>query len=266
MRCSSTTRSLALVLFNPANRQEPLHGVDYWLEGAGLTAARSLAGPILVGARTRRRRSDPGAGRDRRLLPRSRHRRRATSAPAPSVANRAAGAGRASEGPCPLGGRCPPTVTTVDIQAGQGLRPPPEGRPRADRGPRANPADLRRRLQATDPDWEFSDTEMMTAVGHLANYGYVRVIQTSDRRDAYPPRPRDAEQPGRLLRAGGPPQPQGPRGARRGAHPQGGVSLSPSWQAWTEADRQIIASTRRRRSSSSTIPLLPRDPGSRPRT
>src|SRR5205823_11057841 len=35
------------------------------------------------------------------------------------------------------------------------------------------------RLQATDPDWEFSDAEMMTAVGHLANYGYVRVLRTA---------------------------------------------------------------------------------------
>ena len=42
-----------------------------------------------------------------------------------------------------------------------------------------DPASLRRRLQETDPDWTFSDAEMMTAVRHLANYGYVRVIRTS---------------------------------------------------------------------------------------
>ena len=42
-----------------------------------------------------------------------------------------------------------------------------------------DPEDLRRRLQETDPGWEFGDEQMMTAVGHLANYGYVRVLVTS---------------------------------------------------------------------------------------
>ncbi len=42
-----------------------------------------------------------------------------------------------------------------------------------------DPPELRRRLEETDTNWEFSDDEMMTAVGHLANYGYVCVIRTS---------------------------------------------------------------------------------------
>jgi hypothetical protein len=42
-----------------------------------------------------------------------------------------------------------------------------------------SPQELRERLQKTDEQWEFTDAEMMTAVGHLANYGYVRVLRTS---------------------------------------------------------------------------------------
>ena len=42
-----------------------------------------------------------------------------------------------------------------------------------------NPQELRGRLEQTDSQWEFPDAEMMTAVRHLSNYGYVRVLRTS---------------------------------------------------------------------------------------
>ncbi len=42
-----------------------------------------------------------------------------------------------------------------------------------------NPQDLRKRLEKIEKSWKFSDAEMMTAVKHLANYGYVRVLRTS---------------------------------------------------------------------------------------
>ena len=38
---------------------------------------------------------------------------------------------------------------------------------------------MRKRLEKTNKRWKFTDDEMMTAVGHLANYGYVRVLRTS---------------------------------------------------------------------------------------
>ncbi len=38
---------------------------------------------------------------------------------------------------------------------------------------------LRALLEATDPDWDFSDAEMMTAVGHLQNHGYVTILRRS---------------------------------------------------------------------------------------
>ncbi len=41
------------------------------------------------------------------------------------------------------------------------------------------PAELRTSLLATDTAWEFSDAEMMTAIGHLENYGYLKRLRTS---------------------------------------------------------------------------------------
>ena len=43
-----------------------------------------------------------------------------------------------------------------------------------------SPKELRAQLESTDTNWEFSDAEMMTAVGHLENHGYVTVLRTSD--------------------------------------------------------------------------------------
>lgn len=41
------------------------------------------------------------------------------------------------------------------------------------------PDELRYRLQETDSTWTFSDAEMLTAAGHLANHGYVTRLKTS---------------------------------------------------------------------------------------
>lgn len=41
------------------------------------------------------------------------------------------------------------------------------------------PAELRESLQKTDAQWKFSDAEMLTAVGRLANHGYVTKLTTS---------------------------------------------------------------------------------------
>src|ERR1019366_3007734 len=41
------------------------------------------------------------------------------------------------------------------------------------------PAELRGSLEAAHADWRFSDDEMLTAVGHLENYGYVKCLRTA---------------------------------------------------------------------------------------
>jgi small GTP-binding protein len=42
-----------------------------------------------------------------------------------------------------------------------------------------SPGALRQRLEQLDPNWQFSDDEMMTAVRHLQTHGYVRVLRSS---------------------------------------------------------------------------------------
>ncbi|HEX6624020.1 MAG TPA: toll/interleukin-1 receptor domain-containing protein [Pyrinomonadaceae bacterium] len=47
------------------------------------------------------------------------------------------------------------------------------------KGVLVSPEELRGRLEALDAEWEFADAEMMTAVRHLANHGYVSVLRGS---------------------------------------------------------------------------------------
>ena len=47
------------------------------------------------------------------------------------------------------------------------------------RGVLVSPDELRARLVATDAQWSFTDAEMMTAVRHLSNHGYVSVLRGS---------------------------------------------------------------------------------------
>lgn len=42
-----------------------------------------------------------------------------------------------------------------------------------------SPEELRRQLERTDSDWQFTDPEMLTAVSHLENYGYVKRLRAS---------------------------------------------------------------------------------------
>jgi TIR domain len=47
-----------------------------------------------------------------------------------------------------------------------------------------SPGELRRQLEASDRDWQFSDAEMMTAIGHLENHGYVAVLRRANGEEA----------------------------------------------------------------------------------
>jgi WD40 repeat protein len=47
-----------------------------------------------------------------------------------------------------------------------------------------DPIELKQQLSATDPTWRFEDDEMMTAVGHLANHGYVTRIDRANGKQA----------------------------------------------------------------------------------
>ena len=166
---------LALVLFNPANRQEPLHGVDFWLKALAHGRERPCRA-ILVGARI-----DVGElaltpdeidafCRDRGI----------SGGYVATSAKRGVGLDELIKRVKGQIGwdTMNATVTTDTFKRIKDfvLRLK-EGPERTD--VLADPDDLQRKLQATDPEWRFSDDEMMAAVANLANYGYVRVLRTS---------------------------------------------------------------------------------------
>ena len=46
-----------------------------------------------------------------------------------------------------------------------------------------DPEELRRQLEETDLDWKFTDDQLVTAIEHLAQYGYVRMLRTATGED-----------------------------------------------------------------------------------
>ena len=180
---------LALLLFDPTDGRDPLHGVDFWLSqlnpdllfgtpGSQLqkTDEPHLCPTILIGART-----DRG---DARL----------TAAELDSFCNLRGVAGgyvassaKEGSGLAELIRRMKElvswdqkttTVTTLTFKRIKDYVLSLKENPRRTRVI-VNPNELRKQLEKTDARWRFSDAEMMTAVGHLGNYGYVRVLRTS---------------------------------------------------------------------------------------
>ena len=173
---------LALVLFDPTDSRDPLYGVEFWLKQ--LTQARRRVGvaqagccpTILVGAR-----ADRGVGRltEEEIAEFCRQRGIGGGY---VVTSAYTGAGLEE-----LLRRMrqhiawelkPSTVTTVTFKRIKdyvlSLKESPEKKEVV-----VSPNELCARLRALDEAWEFTDAEMMTAVGHLANYGYVRLLRTS---------------------------------------------------------------------------------------
>lgn len=165
---------LALVLFDPANRQEPLKGVRFWLQQ--LSGGRRLPPAVLVGARV-----DRGAPVfSEQELEQFCQRHEISGGYVSTSAATGAGVEELME---LLRGqiqweRMTTTVTTVTFKRIKEFVLALKERP--DRGGvLVFPAELRRQLQATDAEWRFTDAEMMTAAGHLENHGYVSVLRAS---------------------------------------------------------------------------------------
>ncbi|HJU53011.1 MAG TPA: hypothetical protein VJ715_00500, partial [Pyrinomonadaceae bacterium] len=175
---------LALILFDASDISDPLHGVEFWLEQlkAGRLAPRSEANQghsaclkILVGAR-----SDRGAPaltvEELEAFCRQR-----------GISGYLGTSAKAGWGLAELIRRMkelivwedkPATVTTVTfkrikdyvLKLKENLQ---------DQRMVASLPELREPLERTDATWEFTDEEIMTAVGHLENYGYVKRLRTS---------------------------------------------------------------------------------------
>lgn len=180
---------LALILFDPTDSRDPLHGVEFWLKQLSTCGQaelqqdvrsatdRTLVCPVtLVGAR-----ADRG---DARLT--------SDELAAFCQAHEIEGgyiATSAKEGRglpelikkmtelVPWDRKTPSVTTTTFKHIKDYVLTLKEGG--RQRNILVKPQDLRRRLEKTNRRRKFTNGEMMAAVGHLSNYGYVRILRTS---------------------------------------------------------------------------------------
>ncbi len=165
----------AMVLFDPTNRQEPLSGVDFWLNQLR-RKDKNLCNSILIGAR-----SDRGSSTltDDELQAYC-ERNGICGGNIQTSAKDGTGLDKLM---VTLKTQIPwnemtATVTTLTFKRIKeyvlGLKEQTDRK-----NVLVHPEELRLQLQVINPDWEFSDAEMMTAIGHLANHGYVTVLRGS---------------------------------------------------------------------------------------
>jgi GTPase SAR1 family protein len=181
---------LALILFDPTDNRDPLHGVEFWLKQlkAGQPATQSeqemeavekpkFCPAILVGGR-----ADRG---DARLTPEEldefcRQRGISGGYLATSAKN-----GRGLDNLVQRMKELIPwekkaaTVTTVTFKRIKDYVLKLKENRQDDDPIIVSQEKLRAQLEATDSEWRFTDVQMMTAVGHLENYGYVKRLRTS---------------------------------------------------------------------------------------
>ncbi len=164
----------ALVLFDPTDRQDQLKGVQFWLEQ--LKGKGKLPPTILVGARVDRGTAAISQeeldefceqyGIDGGYL--------STSAFSGEGLDELI----ATLNRLIRWDEMTATVTTVAFKRIKDYVLALKERPDR-KGVLVRPEDLRKQLEAIDPEWEFTDAEMMTAVGHLETHGYVAVLPSS---------------------------------------------------------------------------------------
>ena len=165
---------LALVLFDASDIHDPLHGVGFWLKQ--LQTGRSRCPIVLVAAQT-----DRGSCT---LTPEELQafcQKHGVVGPIQTSAFTGLGVTELIE---QMKSLIPwedksATVTTATFKR---IKDYVLGLKGAESGAQniVTPEGLRRRLQATDAGWRFTDAEMLTAVGHLENYGYVKRLRTSN--------------------------------------------------------------------------------------
>jgi len=164
---------LALVLFDASDLRDPLHGVGFWLKQ--LQTGQSRCPILLVAAQT-----------DRGSCPMTPEELSAfcqkNGIVGPIATSAFTGEGMAElvermKSLIPWEDKAA-TVTTATFKRIKDYVLGLKGA-ESDGRTLATPEELRSRLEATDADWHFTDAEMLTAVGHLENYGYVKRLRTS---------------------------------------------------------------------------------------
>lgn len=164
---------LALVLFDASDLRDPLHGVGFWLKQ--LQAGQSRCPIILVGAQ-----ADRGISTLTKDELKVFCRQQGIMGPIRTSALTGEGVAELIEQMKALipWDEKPATVTTTTFKR---IKDYVLGLKEAATDGRAivSSRELRQRLEAMDVEWQFTDEEMLTAVGHLENYGYVRRLRTS---------------------------------------------------------------------------------------
>lgn len=164
---------LALVLFDASDLRDPLHGVGFWLKQLQLVQSRCPI--ILVAAQT-----DRGASSLTQEELQAFCQKHGIVGPVATSA--ATGLGieelvKRMKSLIPWEDKAA-TVTTTTFKRIKdyvlGIK-----EEKSNNQTIVTPGELRGRLQATDAVWRFTDDEMLTAVGHLENYGYVKRLRTS---------------------------------------------------------------------------------------
>jgi WD40 repeat protein len=170
---------LALVLFDPTRDDDPLHGVEFWLKqlrgGRTPQDGRRPCPTVLVAAR-----ADRGTPRLTTEEIEAFCRQRGLSGYVSTSALRGDGVEELMWRTQALirWDSKPATVTTETFKRIKDhVLELKESRRR--RKVVLTPAELRERLQKADRKWKFTDAEMLTAAGHLANHGYVTKLKTS---------------------------------------------------------------------------------------
>ena len=165
---------LSLVLFDPTNRQEPLKGAQFWLEQ--LSGKQQLPPTVLVGARADR----GSAVLSQQELEQFCEHYGISGGYLNTSAQSGEGVNQLLE---IIKSQIPweqmtTTVTTVTFKRIKeyvlALKEKPDRK-----GVLAHPPELRQQLQATTPDWQFTDADMMTAVKHLETHGYAAILRSS---------------------------------------------------------------------------------------
>jgi small GTP-binding protein len=164
---------LALLLFDASDIHDPLHGVEFWLKQ--LRATKSSCPIILVAARV-----DRGSSSLTTLELKAFCRQHGIAGPIATSAVTGEGISdliEAMKNLTPWDDKAT-TVTTATFKQIKdyvlGLKETgSESRVLVTDG------ELRALMEATDAEWQFTDDEMLTAVGHLENYGYVKRVRTS---------------------------------------------------------------------------------------
>jgi small GTP-binding protein len=170
---------LALVLFDPCRDSDPLHGVEFWLRqmqvGRAPQNGQQACPTILVAARADRGTASLTTEEIEEFC-----RQHGLSGYVRTSARSGEGVEELilrTQALIPWDSK-PATVTTdafrrikdhvLELKENQR------------RGKVVlTPSELRARLEETDRQWTFTDAELLTAAGHLANHGYVTRLKTS---------------------------------------------------------------------------------------